>query len=579
MVAVRRRPAALLDGRSISPGDGAALFSAPPRGRRAASAACCASASNAVARPARCGHERPRCAPTPPPEPPSWQRRARPVAARPAPGRPRPQRRPAPRPEPAHLRLRRLGPSLACALGERCRRPVRAPPRPASPAPPPNPRGDATTATTAAGRPPRWRRPRPVARNSSSSSTTFRTGARAAVGQLLELQERPQGRGRRDRRPLPGADHGEDERDLQPRSEHIVGHAHPVIVPTALSRARTSGRGRGTAILAWIEHLFATVAARAAVLRRSRDPAGRGHLRRRRPGDHGRLAGGACHHRDRRGQGPGRRVPGDLPHARQPRLGHPAGDHRPHRDHRGDGGARAPRVARRAAGARRVPGRHRHRRPQHPLRPRASSTPRFGRDGWPRLANPVVDTVALARRLVRDEVPNCRLGTLADRFRLDHQSVATAPSTTPWPPPICCTCCWSGRRAWGVLGLDDLLVLPRLGGHPQVAKLRLTTDAAPLARRLLVRRRAGRPPLRGEGHQPAPAGPLVLLRRRPPQGRQPPAGDGRRAPPRGHAPPSRPPSSRPVSSTASNLATTAREPVGGAARLRRPHARPSGSRG
>src|SRR5262245_50645935 len=32
-----------------------------------------------------------------------------------------------------------------------------------------------------------------------------------------------------------------------------------------------------------------------------------------------------------------------------------------------------------------------------------------------------VDTVALARRLVRDEVPDCRLGTLASRFRLDHK--------------------------------------------------------------------------------------------------------------------------------------------------------------
>ena len=35
--------------------------------------------------------------------------------------------------------------------------------------------------------------------------------------------------------------------------------------------------------------------------------------------------------------------------------------------------------------------------------------------------NTVIDTLPLARRLVRDEVPDCRLGTLASRFRLDHR--------------------------------------------------------------------------------------------------------------------------------------------------------------
>ncbi|HEX6785739.1 MAG TPA: DEDD exonuclease domain-containing protein [Acidimicrobiales bacterium] len=98
----------------------------------------------------------------------------------------------------------------------------------------------------------------------------------------------------------------------------------------------------------------------------------------------------------------------------------------------------------------------------------------FGRDGWPRLANPSVDTAALARRLVRDEVPNCRLGTLADRFRLDHKpshrALDDALATTDLLHLLL-----ERAAAWGVLGLDDLLVLPRLGGHPQAAKLRLTT--------------------------------------------------------------------------------------------------------
>src|SRR5215831_4006867 len=38
-----------------------------------------------------------------------------------------------------------------------------------------------------------------------------------------------------------------------------------------------------------------------------------------------------------------------------------------------------------------------------------------------RLDNRIIDTCALARRLVREEVPDCRLGTLADRFRLNHR--------------------------------------------------------------------------------------------------------------------------------------------------------------
>ena len=96
------------------------------------------------------------------------------------------------------------------------------------------------------------------------------------------------------------------------------------------------------------------------------------------------------------------------------------------------------------------------------------------RHDWPRLANPIVDTCALARRLVRDEVPNCRLGTLASRFRLDHKpthrALDDALATTDLLHLLL-----ERAAAFGVLGLDDLLALPRLGGHPQVAKLRLTT--------------------------------------------------------------------------------------------------------
>jgi DNA polymerase-3 subunit epsilon len=95
------------------------------------------------------------------------------------------------------------------------------------------------------------------------------------------------------------------------------------------------------------------------------------------------------------------------------------------------------------------------------------------RAGWRRLANPLVDTCALARRLLADEVPNHRLGTLASRLRLDHQpshrALDDALATTDLLHLLL-----ERAAAYGVLGLDDLLTLPRIGGHPQAAKLKLT---------------------------------------------------------------------------------------------------------
>ena len=271
------------------------------------------------------------------------------------------------------------------------------------------------------------------------------------------------------------------------------------------------------------------VPGRAAFVRRPRDTAGPGHVLRGRPGDHRRLAHRACHHGDRRRQAPGRRVPGHVPHARQPRA---APSRRPSRCSPASPRPWSPRPpASRACcpplvefvGGSVLVG--------HNVRfdigflNAALSAP-VG-TGW---RNSFVDTVALARRLVRDEVPNCRLGTLSDRFRLDHRpshrALEDALATADLLHLLL-----ERAAAWGVLGLDDLLVLPRLAGHPQAAKLRLTDHAAPDARRLLVRGRARRAALRGQGGQPAPAGALVLLGRRPPQDRQPPAGDGRRPSP------------------------------------------------
>ena len=80
------------------------------------------------------------------------------------------------------------------------------------------------------------------------------------------------------------------------------------------------------------------------------------------------------------------------------------------------------------------------------------------RDQRPKLTNRAVDTVALARRLVRNEVPNCKLGTLATGDLL-HLLIERA-------------------GGLGVTGLDDLLSLPKMAGHASAQKLRLT-DSLP----------------------------------------------------------------------------------------------------
>lgn len=103
----------------------------------------------------------------------------------------------------------------------------------------------------------------------------------------------------------------------------------------------------------------------------------------------------------------------------------------------------------------------------------------FERAGRPHIENPSVCTLALARRLIRDEVPDCRLATLAEYLRLDHRpshrALDDALATTDLLMALLDR---AGR--FGVLGMSELLTLPRLAAHPQVAKLRLT-DGLPHA--------------------------------------------------------------------------------------------------
>jgi DNA polymerase III subunit epsilon len=98
----------------------------------------------------------------------------------------------------------------------------------------------------------------------------------------------------------------------------------------------------------------------------------------------------------------------------------------------------------------------------------------LARRGDSTLSHTIIDTLPLARRLVRDEVPDCRLSTLASRFRLDHRpthrALDDALATTDLLHFLL-----ERAAGLGVLGLDDLLGLPRLGAHPQAGKLRMTT--------------------------------------------------------------------------------------------------------
>lgn len=97
----------------------------------------------------------------------------------------------------------------------------------------------------------------------------------------------------------------------------------------------------------------------------------------------------------------------------------------------------------------------------------------LARADFDRLSNVTVDTCGLARRLVRDEVPDCRLGTLADRFRLDHRPSHRALDDALATADLLHVLL-ERAASFGVFALDDLLALPTAAAHPQAAKLTLT---------------------------------------------------------------------------------------------------------
>jgi DNA polymerase III subunit epsilon len=114
--------------------------------------------------------------------------------------------------------------------------------------------------------------------------------------------------------------------------------------------------------------------------------------------------------------------------------------------------------------------------------------------GRPPLAHHRVDTVALARRLVLndpDGVADCRLGTLAQTFGLEHQPCHRALDDVLATADLL-HLLLERAAGYSAFGLDDLLALPRVANHPQAAKLRLTARLPRAPGVYVFRDRAGR---------------------------------------------------------------------------------------
>lgn len=93
--------------------------------------------------------------------------------------------------------------------------------------------------------------------------------------------------------------------------------------------------------------------------------------------------------------------------------------------------------------------------------------------GYERLQNKSVDTAALARRMVRSEVRNLRLQTLAAHFRSPvapiHRALEDAQATAHILHALL-----ERVGSLGVTNLDDLLQLPTAKGSPHFSKIGLT---------------------------------------------------------------------------------------------------------
>jgi DNA polymerase-3 subunit epsilon len=98
------------------------------------------------------------------------------------------------------------------------------------------------------------------------------------------------------------------------------------------------------------------------------------------------------------------------------------------------------------------------------------------RRGHDRLDHVRVDTLGLARRLLHEDVPDLKLATIAAHLRVPtepcHRAFDDAAATAEVLHALL-----ERAGTLGVLGLDDLLAVPRLRAHPSSNTLRLTARA------------------------------------------------------------------------------------------------------
>jgi DNA polymerase III subunit epsilon len=118
--------------------------------------------------------------------------------------------------------------------------------------------------------------------------------------------------------------------------------------------------------------------------------------------------------------------------------------------------------------------------------------------GYPPLSNDTVDTAGLGRRLVREEVRNMRLQTLAAHFRSPvtpiHRALDDARATAHVLHGLL-----ERAGSLGVTNLDDLLQLPRARGSAHYSKIALTDGLPRQPGVYLFRDRHGMPIYVGKG--------------------------------------------------------------------------------
>ncbi|MEX0865444.1 MAG: DEDD exonuclease domain-containing protein [Acidimicrobiia bacterium] len=116
----------------------------------------------------------------------------------------------------------------------------------------------------------------------------------------------------------------------------------------------------------------------------------------------------------------------------------------------------------------------------------------ISRLGYPRLENQVVDTAALARRLIRPEVRNLRLQTLASHFRSPvapvHRALDDARATAHVFHALL-----ERAGSLGVTNLDDLIAMPKARGSAHYSKIGLTDHLPRSPGVYLFRDRDGKP--------------------------------------------------------------------------------------